>query len=118
MHGGVIAELFDELLGRANIIVNKAGMTFTLTIRYRKPTPMLVPLDLVARYIGSERRKSFAWGGIYHEGELTAEAEGIFIGMQPGRMLDIVTANAQEASAPVVDPEFVELIAERADDPS
>jgi acyl-coenzyme A thioesterase PaaI-like protein len=114
VHGGVIAELFDELLGSANIIADKAGMTGTLTVRYRKPTPLLTPLDLVARHTGVERRKSFAWAGIYHEGELTAEADGIFIGMEPGRMLEIVTANAREATAPVVDPEFVDLIAERA----
>lgn len=112
VHGGVIAELFDEMLGAANIIANRAGMTGTLTVRYRRPTPLLSPLDLVARFTGSERRKSFAWGGIYHEGELTAEAEGIFISMEPGRMLDIVTNNARDASAPVIDPEFIELISQ------
>jgi hypothetical protein len=114
VHGGVIAELFDEMLGAANIVADNAGMTGTLTIRYRKVTPLLVPLDLVARRTGSERRKVFAWGGIYHAGELTAEAEGIFISMQPGRMLDIVTANAREATAPVVDPDFIELVADAA----
>jgi acyl-coenzyme A thioesterase PaaI-like protein len=114
VHGGVIAELFDELLGSANIIADKAGMTGTLTVRYRRPTPLLAPLDLVARHTGTERRKSFAWAGIYHDGELTAEADGIFIGMQPGRMLDIVTTNARESEVPVVDPEFIDLIAERA----
>jgi hypothetical protein len=113
VHGGVIAELFDELLGSANIITDHAGMTGTLTIRYRKPTPLLAPLDLVARHTGTERRKSFAWAGIYHDGELTAEADGIFIGMEPGRMLDIVTTNARESGVPVVDPEFIDLIAER-----
>jgi hypothetical protein len=114
VHGGVIAELFDEMLGAANIVSGNAGMTGTLTIRYRKVTPLLVPLDLVARTTGSERRKVFAWGGIYHGDELTAEAEGIFISMQPGRMLDIVTANAKEATAPVVDPDFIDLVAEAA----
>jgi acyl-coenzyme A thioesterase PaaI-like protein len=116
VHGGVIAELFDELLGAANIIADHAGMTGTLTIRYRRTTPLLAPLDLVARCTGTERRKIFTWGGIYHEGELTAEAEGIFIAMQPGRMLDIVTKNAAEASAPVIDPDFIELIAEHVAD--
>jgi acyl-coenzyme A thioesterase PaaI-like protein len=114
VHGGVIAELFDELLGAANIIANKAAMTGTLTIRYRKTTPLLAPLDLAARCTGTERRKVFAWGGIYHAGELTAEAEGIFIAMQPGRMLDIVTNNAREATSPVVDPDFMDLVAETA----
>jgi hypothetical protein len=116
VHGGVIAELFDEMLGAANIVANHAGMTGTLTIRYRRPTPLLAPLDLVARCTGTERRKVFAWGGIYHAGELTAEAEGIFIGMQPGRMLDIVTNNARDATAPVVDAGFIELVAENVKD--
>jgi acyl-coenzyme A thioesterase PaaI-like protein len=116
VHGGVIAEMFDELLGSANIIGNQAGMTGTLTVRYRRPTPLLAPLDVVARLTGTERRKIFAWGGLYHDGELTAEAEGIFIAVQPGRMLDIVTSNARDSSSPVIDPEFARLIAETADD--
>jgi acyl-coenzyme A thioesterase PaaI-like protein len=116
VHGGVIAELFDELLGSANIIAGQAGMTGTLTVRYRKPTPLLAPLDIVARHTGTDGRKIFAWGGLYHEGELTAEAEGIFIEVKPGRMLDIATTNARESSSPVLDPDFVRLIAENAAD--
>ena len=106
VHGGVIAELFDELLGSANIIAERPAMTGTLTVRYRKPTPLLTPLDVVARHTGSEGRKIFTWGGIYHEGELTAEADGIFIEVGPGRMLGIAASNAREASAPVIDPEL------------
>jgi acyl-coenzyme A thioesterase PaaI-like protein len=116
VHGGVIAELFDEILGSANIIADQAGMTGTLTVRYRRPTPLLTPLEFVARTTGTERRKIFAWGGLYHDGELTAEAEGIFIAVDPGRMLKIVTSNAGEASSPVIDPEFAQLIAETAVD--
>jgi hypothetical protein len=116
VHGGMIAALFDELLGAANIISNHAGMTGTLTIRYRKPTPLLAPLDLEARTTGTERRKVFTWGGIYHAGELLAEAEGVFIAMAPGSMLDIVTTNAREASSPVVDAGFIELMAEPVTD--
>jgi hypothetical protein len=114
VHGGMIAALFDEMLGAANIIANHAGMTGTLTIRYRKPTPLLSPLQLEARCTGTERRKVFTWGGIFHDGELLAEADGIFISMQPGRMLDIVNHNQQEASSPVVDAGFIELMGEAA----
>jgi acyl-coenzyme A thioesterase PaaI-like protein len=116
VHGGVIAALFDELLGSACIIADTAGMTGTLTVRYRKPTPLLAPLDLVARVTGTERRKIFAWGGIYHDGELTAEAEGIFIAVGPGRVLQIATSNASVVSSPVIDPEFQQLIAGTAVD--
>lgn len=113
-HGGIIAELFDEMLGCANIVANAAGMTGTLTIKYRKPTPLMSRLDLVARHTHAEGRKSYAWGGIYHDGVLTAEAEGIFISMAANRILDIVKANAGEVGSQVVDAGFVELISQFA----
>jgi acyl-coenzyme A thioesterase PaaI-like protein len=79
VHGGVIALVFDELLGAANIAANSPGMTGTLTIRYRKPTPILTDLRLVARFEGRDGRKIRTWGGMYDGDELTAEAEAIFI---------------------------------------
>jgi acyl-coenzyme A thioesterase PaaI-like protein len=85
VHGGVIAELFDELMGAANVIAEKPAMTGTLTVRYRRPTPLLTPLDLVARCRGSEGRKVHTWAAISHEGTITAEADGLFIEVRPGR---------------------------------
>jgi acyl-coenzyme A thioesterase PaaI-like protein len=79
VHGGVIALVFDEMLGAVNISANSPGMTGTLTIRYRKPTPILTNLRLVARFMGRDGRKIRAWGGMYDGDVLTAEAEGIFI---------------------------------------
>ena len=111
VHGGVIAELFDELLGMSNILAGQGAMTGTLKIRYRRPTPLLAPLELAARHTGKEGRKVFAWGGIYYQGELTAEAEGIFIEVPPGRMLDIVSGNAHGTEAPLVDPDWRRLMA-------
>lgn len=110
VHGGILAEVFDELLGSANILIGRAGMTGTLTVRYRRPTPLLSDLSLVARQTRIEGRKIFAWGGIYHDGELTAEAEGIFIDVQPRRFLDIMAANAKDAGGVVVDEELQDLI--------
>ena len=115
VHGGVIAELFDELLGMSNILVGSGAMTGTLTIRYRRPTPLLVPLELAARHTGKDGRKVYAWGGIYHQGELTAEAEGVFIEVPPGRMLDIVSGNAHRTEAPlVVDPDWRRMMEQAA----
>ena len=111
VHGGVIAELFDELLGMSNILAGEGAMTGTLKIRYRRPTPLLTPLELAARHTGKEGRKVFAWGGIYADGELTAEAEGIFIEVPPNRMLDIVSGNAHNSEAPLVDPDWRRVMA-------
>jgi acyl-coenzyme A thioesterase PaaI-like protein len=113
VHGGIIAELFDELLGLASITAGQAGMTGTLKVRYNRPTPLMASLDLVARCSGREGRKIYAWGGIYHEGELTAEADGIFIEVLPGQMLDIVTGNADgRGGAPLVDRAWQRMMAE------
>ncbi len=116
VHGGVIAELFDELLGLSNILVGVGAMTGTLTIRYRRPTPLLAPLEVAARHTGRDGRKVFAWGGLYHEGELTAEAEGVFILVDFGRMLDIVAGNAHgahSAEGPLVDADWQRMMANR-----
>src|SRR5438270_1373425 len=42
VHGGIIALAFDEMLGIANVEAGHPGMTGTLTIRYRRPTPLFV----------------------------------------------------------------------------
>jgi acyl-coenzyme A thioesterase PaaI-like protein len=116
VHGGIIAALFDELMGAANLITENAGMTGTLTVRYRKPTPLLAPLDLVARFMRREGRKIFTWAGIYYAGELTAEADGLFIAVPPERMLAIATANAGETDAPVLDEQMAQFITDSAGD--
>jgi acyl-coenzyme A thioesterase PaaI-like protein len=110
VHGGVIAELFDELLGAMTILNGTPGMTGTLTVRYRRPTPLLAPLDLEGRITSVEGRKIFARGEIHHEGELTAEAEGVFIAVWPQKMLDILTAHAREDRDELVDTELKAFI--------
>jgi acyl-coenzyme A thioesterase PaaI-like protein len=110
VHGGVIAMLFDEMLGSANIIAERGAMTGTLTIRYRRPTPLLTPIDLEARLVRIEGRKVFAWGGLSVDGELTAEAEGIFIVPNPERMAQVVTTNAKRAEGDVVDSQLDQFV--------
>ena len=114
VHGGIIAELFDEVMGAANIVTENPGMTGTLTVRYLWPTPLLAPLDIVARFTGTERRKVFTWAGIYHDGALTAEADGIFVKMDPNRLLDIASTDASAADEQVIDDDFAQLIAKNA----
>jgi acyl-coenzyme A thioesterase PaaI-like protein len=80
-HGGVIAHIFDELLGVATIAGGAAGFTGRLTIHYRKPTPALEPLELAAWIESVSGRKTVARGEIRHDGVVTAEADGLFIGM-------------------------------------
>ncbi|MFM8304930.1 MAG: PaaI family thioesterase [Actinomycetota bacterium] len=79
VHGGIIASLFDEILGVANITAGVGAMTGTLTVVYRSPTPLKTDLVLAARMVGIEGRKVRAAGTIHAGDRLCAEAEGIFI---------------------------------------
>lgn len=112
VHGGVIAETFDEMLGAACIVAGHPGMTGTLTVRYRKPTPLRSPLRLEARCTSHEGRKVLAWAGLYRDDVLTAEAEGIFIEVRPQQILAIAEGNIDSA-----DPAIVEAIRAEASRP-
>ncbi|MXW62555.1 MAG: PaaI family thioesterase [Acidimicrobiaceae bacterium] len=79
VHGGVIAALFDELLGSACVVNGIGGYTGTLTIVYRTPTPLGTPLQMRGWFDRSERRKVFAKGTLHAGDTLCAQAEGIFI---------------------------------------
>jgi len=79
VHGGIVAGLFDEMLGIANIAAGVGAMTGTLTIVYRSPTPLLQELRFEARNTGIEGRKVRAVGTIHAGDRLCAECEGIFI---------------------------------------
>jgi acyl-coenzyme A thioesterase PaaI-like protein len=81
VHGAIIAAIFDLLLGLANAVGGNAGMTGTLTIRYRKPTPLKTDLTITARVLRSEGRKAYTYGEIYSGDTLTAECEGVFISL-------------------------------------
>lgn len=79
VHGGFIAASFDEVLGFAQSLSGRPGMTGTLTIKYRNPTPLSTELEFVGRVDRIEGRKIFTTGTCHAEGLLRAEAEAIFI---------------------------------------
>ena len=79
VHGGYIAAAFDELLGFANSLSGTPGMTGTLTIRYRRPTPLHTELRFEGCYERSEGRKIFTTGQLFSGETLCAEADGLFI---------------------------------------
>ena len=94
LHGGIIALVFDELLGSANLVAGHPGMTGTLAVTYRRPTPLGQELSLRAWVEGVDGRKVTTKGQITHLGEVTAEATGLFIAVDPLKMLAVAKANA------------------------
>ena len=81
VHGGIIAAVFDELLSMANVVTGKAGFTGTLTIRYHRKTPLNTPIELWGINVRQDGRKQISQAEMRVNGEVTASAEGLFIGM-------------------------------------
>lgn len=78
VHGGVSALLLDQMLGEAAGAGGKPGMTGTLTLRYRRGTP-LGDLRAEAHIDRVEGIKTYAVGHIADAEGITVEAEGVFI---------------------------------------
>lgn len=79
LHGGFVAAAFDDLLGCAQMASGTAGFTGTLTIKMRKPTPLHTRIDYEAGVTKVSGRRIVCWGRSTADGQLLAEAEGIFI---------------------------------------
>ena len=88
VHGGMSALMLDHLFGFANHWVGLRGMTAHYEIDYRKPTPLLEPLDMKAWVESHEGRKIWVRATIESGGELRVEARALFISANvplPGR---------------------------------
>lgn len=79
VHGGIVALLFDAVLGRANHHAGTTGMTLYLDLDYRSPTPILEPIVVTGRQVRVDGRKVWAQGAIHHGERLCATAEGLFV---------------------------------------
>lgn len=86
VHGGVVAGLFDEVLGAANRQAGIDGaVTGRLTVRFRKPTPLATPLIFRA-WVDDLRTTRVMLradcridSGQDRSGRPTAEADAIFV---------------------------------------
>jgi acyl-coenzyme A thioesterase PaaI-like protein len=79
VHGGWVAFAFDEILGWANVHAGCPGMTGKLTIRYRRPTPVGVPVEFRVPRPRVEGRRVHVHATLTAGGALTADAEGLFV---------------------------------------
>ena len=115
VHGGVLAGLFDELLGGAQRLNGgPPGMTGRLTVRYRRPTPLDAELEFRA-WIHDERTRRVVVRGecvvvadsAGAADTVTAEAEAVFLRVDFTRFDDMMRARADgetPAPAPPLEP--------------
>jgi acyl-coenzyme A thioesterase PaaI-like protein len=85
VHGGYVAAAFDELLGAAQSLSGTQGMTARLVVNYRSPTPLRTELHMQGVLSRREGRKIYCEGQLWAGERLCAEAEGLFISLDPER---------------------------------
>src|SRR5262249_60973027 len=79
VHGAVFAAAFDQVLNVANLMSGAAGPTARLELRYRRPTPLHRAVRFEGWVKQREERKIHAAGRLFADGEVTVEADGLFI---------------------------------------
>ena len=88
IHGGIVAAVLDEALGRTSMLGTGQEWTMTgrLEVRYRRYVPY-GPLLRVRATLGTERRRMLQASGVLtladDERETLAEAQGTFLLLAP-----------------------------------
>jgi len=102
VHGGVVATLLDHLLARAVRAAGRGGLTATLTVTYRRPVRLGVPLLGTAEIGTVDGRRTTARARLVQEddpGTTLAEAEGLFVALRPDRAASIFAPTGREIAA-------------------
>jgi uncharacterized protein (TIGR00369 family) len=84
VHGGIVASLVDEVLGRVHMGADPANPRFMftakMTVQYRKNVPTGKPIKIVGRAISSKRRMATSKAEVFGpDGELLAEADAVLV---------------------------------------
>jgi acyl-coenzyme A thioesterase PaaI-like protein len=79
VHGGFVAHFFDQVLGQHNLWARIPAMTGTLSVRFKKGTPILRELAFDVRHERRSERKVVTSGRLSADGEVFSEAEGTFV---------------------------------------
>jgi acyl-coenzyme A thioesterase PaaI-like protein len=85
-HGGMVAAVFDDVMGFVLSMLQTPAFTGRLTISYLAPTPLDRGLEFRARLREREGRKLWIEGEATSDGDRFAEGEGLFITVPASRL--------------------------------
>jgi uncharacterized protein (TIGR00369 family) len=86
-HGGIIATILDEAMGKVNRLRDVVAVTSELTVKYLRPVPLNKPLRVVSREVRVFGRCHINEAEILNQkGEILARGQGTFIAIDPRRM--------------------------------
>jgi uncharacterized protein (TIGR00369 family) len=86
-HGGIIATLLDEAMGKVNKLRHVVALTSEITVKYLKPVPLNKPLRVESREVRVRGRKHVNMAEILNQkGEVLARGQGLFVAIDPKKM--------------------------------
>jgi acyl-coenzyme A thioesterase PaaI-like protein len=85
VYGGFVAAAFDGMLGRAALSAGHLGVTRSLTIRFRRPTPLGAALHIESRAGEVTGRDMAVSAQLSSDGLAVAEADALFAAVDPSR---------------------------------
>ena len=86
-HGGIIATLLDEAMGKINKLRHVVALTKQITVDYLKPVPLNKPLRVESREVKVRGREHINMAEIVNQkGEVLARGQGLFIAIDPHKM--------------------------------
>jgi len=86
-HGGIIATILDEAMGKVNKLRQVVALTSEITVNYLKPVPLNQPLRVESREVEVKGRKHINMAEILNDKrEVLARSRGLFIAIDPERM--------------------------------
>jgi uncharacterized protein (TIGR00369 family) len=102
VHGGVLAILLDHVLARSARAAGHGGLTATLTVTYRRPVHLGVPL-LVTGQLGSvDGRRATATARLVAEddpGTTLAEGEAVLVALRSDRASEVFAKTGRAVGA-------------------
>jgi uncharacterized protein (TIGR00369 family) len=86
-HGGIIATILDEAMGKVNKLRHVIALTSQITVDYLKPVPLNKPLRVESREVRVRGRQHVNMAEILNpKGEVLARGRGLFIAIDPRKM--------------------------------
>ena len=86
-HGGIIATILDEAMGKVNKLRHVVALTTQITVDYLKPVPLNQPLRVESQEVRVRGRRHFNIAEILNQkGEVLARSRGTFLAIDPKRM--------------------------------
>ena len=86
-HGGIIATILDEAMGKVNKIYNVIALTSEISVQYLKPVPLGKPLRVESHEVSVRGRRHINAAAILNQrGDVLARSRGTFIAVDAEKM--------------------------------